>query len=107
MAWIVEYLNDGVVREASVLPVDQRARLQRTIESIERHGIDQMHGPQFQHLQGNLWEIRISARSGISRAIYVTASGPRVVIVRVFVKKTRKTPRREVKLALERAREVE
>jgi phage-related protein len=29
-----------------------------------------------------------------------------VVVVRVFVKKTRKTPRREIDLALERAKEV-
>lgn len=30
----------------------------------------------------------------------------RVVVVRVFVKKTQKTPRREIQLALERAKEV-
>jgi phage-related protein len=37
----------------------------------------------------------------------VTVGGQRIVIVRVFVKKTQKTPRREIKLALERAEEVE
>jgi phage-related protein len=36
----------------------------------------------------------------------VTASGRRGVIVRVFVKRTQKTPRREIVLALERARRV-
>jgi phage-related protein len=41
-----------------------------------------------------------------SRAVYVTATGRRVVVVRVFIKKTQKTPRREIDLALERAREV-
>jgi phage-related protein len=45
-------------------------------------------------------------RDGIARAIYVTARGRRVVVVRVFVKWTQKTPRREIDLALERAREV-
>ena len=30
--------------------------------------------------------------------VYVTAIGTRVVIVRVFVKKTQKTPRREIEL---------
>jgi ribosome-binding protein aMBF1 (putative translation factor) len=34
-------------------------------------------------------------------AIYVTAKGRRVVVVRVFVKKARTTPRREINLALE------
>jgi phage-related protein len=58
------------------------------------------------HLEGKLWELRITGRDGISRAIYVTASGARVVIVRVFVKKTQKTPQRELEVARQRAKEV-
>ena len=49
----------------------------------------------------------MKGKDGISRAIYVTATGGRVVVVRVFVKKTQKTPTREIELALRRAREVE
>ena len=48
----------------------------------------------------------MKGEDGISRAIYVTARGRRVVVVRVSVKKTQKTPRREIDLALERAKEV-
>jgi phage-related protein len=48
--------------------------------------------------------MRLKGRSGISRALYVTAVGRRVVIVRVFVKKTEKTPRREIELALARVK---
>ena len=48
-----------------------------------------------------------TGRSGIPRALHVTAVGKRVVIVRVFVKKTQKTPRREKKLALARAESVQ
>jgi phage-related protein len=58
------------------------------------------------HVDGPLWEIRMKGRDGISRALYVTAVERRVVVVRVFVKKTQKTPRREIRLALERAKEV-
>jgi len=50
--------------------------------------------------------MRLKGRDGISRALYVAAVGRRVVMVRVFVKKTQKTPDREIELALERAREV-
>jgi phage-related protein len=50
--------------------------------------------------------MRMNGKDGISRAVYVTASGRRVVVVRVFVKKAQKTPRREIDLALERAKEV-
>ena len=48
----------------------------------------------------------MSGRDGISRALYVTVGERRVVVVRVFLKKTPKTPRREIDLALRRAREV-
>lgn len=57
-------------------------------------------------MEGKLWELRVKAASGISRALYVTATGKRVVIVRVFIKKSQKTPRRELELARERAKEV-
>jgi len=73
---------------------------------IEAKGLEQVREPYVKHLEGPLWEIRMKGRDGISRALYVTAKGRRVVVVRVFVKKTQKTPRREIKLALQRAKEV-
>jgi phage-related protein len=57
------------------------------------------------HLEGPLWEMRMKGKDGIARAVYVTASNQRVV-VRVFPKKTQKTPRREIELAHARAKEV-
>jgi phage-related protein len=48
----------------------------------------------------------LKGKSGIARALYVVRRPQRVVVVRVFVKKTRKTPRREIKMALKRAEEV-
>jgi phage-related protein len=47
-----------------------------------------------------------TARSGIARSIYMAKVGQRVIVLRTFVKKTQKTPRREIELALERARNV-
>jgi phage-related protein len=42
----------------------------------------------------------------VARAAYVTATGRRVVVVHVFAKKTQKTPRHEIEIALKRAKEV-
>ena len=66
-----------------------------------------MHEPYVKHLEGKLWEMRMKGRDGIARAAYVTATEHRVVVVHVFVKKTQKTPRREIETALRRAKEVE
>lgn len=48
----------------------------------------------------------MSGRDGIARALYQSASGQRVVVLRVFVKKTQKTPQSEIDVALERAKEI-
>ena len=44
--------------------------------------------------------MRMKGKDGIARAIYVTATGFRVVVVHSFVKKTQKTPRRAIETAL-------
>ena len=48
--------------------------------------------------------MRLTGRDGIARALYVTAIGRRVVVVRAFLKKTQKTPRAEIDLALQHAK---
>jgi len=106
MRWTVETLNAAVDDEIAALPVDMRARLVRLTELIEQLGLEALPRDSVKHLEDKLWELRMTGRDGISRAIYVTASGRRVVIVRVFIKKTQKTSERELKLARQRAKEV-
>lgn len=106
MGWIVEFLTEDVEDELRALPRDMQARFLRIVSVIESRGLEQVHEPYVKHLQGKLWEMRLIGRDGISRALYVAASGQRVVVVRVFIKKTQKTPAREIRLALERAKDV-
>jgi len=106
MNWTVETLNETVNEELEALPWDMKARFSRVVELIETFGLNQVGPPHIKHLEGSLWEIRLTGKSGISRALYVAVKQKRVVVVRVFVKKTQKTPRREIKIALERAKEI-
>lgn len=106
MGWTVEFLTNDVEDELRALPRDMQARFLRIVSVIESRGLEQVHEPYVKHLQGKLWEMRLTGRDGISRALYVAASGQRVVVVRVFIKKTQKTPPREIRLALERAKDV-
>lgn len=106
MAWVVETLDPVVDAEVEALPADMRARLARIAELIESRGLEHVREPHVKHIEGPVCEMRLKGRSGISRALYVTASRERVVIVRVFVKKTEQTPRREIELALARAKRV-
>ena len=107
MPWSVEFLDQDVKSSLDALPVDMRASLQRIVELIEAHGLERVREPYVKHLGGPLWEMRLKGRSGIARAVYVTTTGKRIVIVHVFTKKTQKTPRREIETALKRAREVQ
>lgn len=50
--------------------------------------------------------MRLRGRDGIARAVYFAATGRRLVVVRVFAKKTQATPQAEVALALRRMKET-
>lgn len=105
--WEVLILNEVVGSEIRSLPEPMRARLAKIIDLIETSGLEKLPRDLSRHLEDKLWELRIRDRDGISRAIYVTATGRRVVIVRVFLKKTQKTPPQELRLAKQRAREID
>ncbi len=107
LGWTVETLNETVEAEVEVLPADMRARLARIAMLIEEKGLEHVGEPHVKHIEGRLWEMRMKGKSGISRALYVAAQGQRVVILRVFIKKTEKTPRHEIELARSRAKLTE
>lgn len=106
MQWTVETLNAAVDAEIEALPKDMRARLVRLVDVIEQVGLQALPRDSVKHLDGKLWELRITGRDGISRAIYVTAALRRIVILRVFIKKSQRTPRQELEIARQRAKEV-
>jgi len=107
MSWIVEFLDKDVEAALDALPADMRAHFLRIVNLIQSEGLERVREPYIKHLEAKLWEMRLKGRSGIARAIYVTAIGKRIVVVHVFTKKTQKTPRHEIETALKRAKEVE
>jgi len=106
MPWRLETLNETVAQEIEALPLDMQARFVRLAERIAQVGLERLGQPEVRHLKDKLWEMRLKGRDGIARALYVTVVGQRVVVVRVFIKKTRKTPKAEIELALRRAKEI-
>lgn len=106
MNWSVLFVNAAAQAELDALPADMRARFERIVTLIQDNGLEKVREPYVKHLQDKLWEMRLTGRDGIARTIYVTAAGRRVFVLRTFVKKTQKTPKRELELARERAKEV-
>jgi phage-related protein len=106
VVWRIEILNETVAAEIAALPPDMQARFLRLAERIVAAGLQSLSEPHVKQLEGKLWELRLTGRDGIARVLYVTATGQRVVVLRAFVKKTQKTPRAEIELALRRAKDI-
>jgi phage-related protein len=105
MSWHIDITEDAQA-ELDALPADMRAHFVRIAELLEEFGPHQVKKPHVEHLAGKLWEIRMKGKDGIARAIYFAAQGQRLVVIRAFIKKTQKTPRRELELAFKRMRSV-
>ncbi len=103
VSWTVETLSKTVDKEIDRLPKAHRAKLERIVDLIEESSPSEVAAPYVKPIDGML-EIRVTAEGGISRAIFVTVKRKTATIVRVFVKKTQKTPKREIDLAKERAK---
>lgn len=106
MTWRVEMLP---VAEAELLgiPADMQARFLHISEMLEELGPQNVGMPHIRHLEGKLWEMRMTGRDGIARAAYVTRTGKVLVVLHVFIKKTQKTPRKNIEIAYERLRSMD
>ena len=107
MSWTFVFVNSEAKAELDALSADVRASFERIVKLVQVFGLERVHEPYIKHIEGPIWEMRLRGRDRIARALYLTASRRRVVILRVFVKKTQKTSRREIELVRRRAQEVE
>jgi phage-related protein len=103
--WKVEFLNDTAEAEFDGLPTEIKAKIMRISQLIEQVGVFSVKEPYVRHLRGKIWEIRARGKQKLARSLYTTVPGKRVLILRTFVKKTRKTPKREIEVALQRIKE--
>lgn len=106
MTWSFVFVNAKARAELDALPPDVRASFERIVRLVEAFGLERVREPYIRHVAGPIWEMRLRGRDGIARALYMTATGRRMVILRAFVKKTQRTPRREIELARRRIEEV-
>jgi len=106
MTWSFVFVNAEARAELEALPPDARASFERIVRLVETFGLERVHEPYIKHIEARIWEMRLRGWDGIARTLYVTATGRRVVILRTFVKKTQKIPRREIELARRPIEEV-
>jgi phage-related protein len=81
------------------------ARFIRYAERMEVFGPD-LGMPHTRAMKDGLFELRLKAAEGIGRVFYCTLSERRVMMLHQFVKKSQKTPRKELEIARRRMKEV-
>ena len=76
------------------------AKVYRLVEILEQDG--SLPFPHARKMQGyaRLWELRVLSPRGAVRVFYVYIEKNRIVFVSGFIKKTQKTPIREIERAL-------
>ena len=105
MAWSVTFYSDRVEAEIFGLAPGFVARFIRYAERLELFGPD-LGMPHTRAMGGGLFELRIKAAEGIARVFYCTVVDRRIVILHQFVKKSDKTPPKELEIARRRMKEV-
>ena len=106
-AWSVSFLDAAVVAEVEAWPIRLRAALDRIVARIETQGLMSLTEEHAKHLRGRIWELRARADGSIGRALYVTVTGRRLIIVLCAIKKTQATPKRWIELAEARAQDLD
>lgn len=106
MDWIIDYYKDAsgkeIVREfLNSLPLPAKTKAMRLIDTLAERGI-LLKEPFTRHVRGKIRELRIKDAQGNIRILYFTYTGRRFVLLHGFIKKTDKTPDREIETAEKR-----
>ncbi|MDP2303837.1 MAG: type II toxin-antitoxin system RelE/ParE family toxin [Ignavibacteria bacterium] len=105
MKWSIEYYNSELGNEILSLPEGLLARYLRLTELMLEFGSN-LGMPHTRFLGEDLIELRIKSKEGIARVFYCTLIGKRIMMLHLFIKKSNKTPRKEMQIARNRMKEV-
>ena len=105
MRWAVTFFNRRLEDDILALPPGFVARFVRYAERMEAFGPD-LGMPHTRAMGGGLFELRLKAAEGIARVFYCTIIGQRIDFLHQFIKKTDRTPRKELGIARQRMKEL-
>ena len=105
MNWKVTFYSQALEAEILRLPAGFLARFLRYAERMEVFGPD-LGMPHTRAMGGGLFELRLKTAEGIARVFYCTVVNRRIVMLHQFIKKSDKTPLKELEIARNRMKEV-
>ena len=105
MAYSLDYFNPTVKAEFDAWPIGIRAAYRRLTLRMQEHGPN-LGMPHTRSMGDGLFEIRAFGPEGIGREFFCTLLRRRIVIIHGFIKKSAKTPAKQLALARARLQEV-
>ena len=87
------------------MPVTLQARYLHLAARMRIFGAD-LGLPHTRAMGDGLFELRLKGAEGIARVFYCTLVGKKIVMLHHFIKKSEKTPKRELVVAIRRMQEV-
>lgn len=86
------------------LDLKMRAKMIGLLKVLEEKG-NYMREPYSKHLADGIFEVRCKEGNDITRVLYFFYYGGNIILTNGFVKKTQKTPKKEIKVAKDRRRD--
>ena len=105
MTWKIKYYSDKVEQEILGLSTGLLARYLRLTDLMVDFGPN-LGMPHTRQMDAGLYELRIKSKEGIARIFYCTVLQQTIIMLHSFVKKSRKTPPKELRIAQHRIQEV-
>jgi phage-related protein len=105
MKWHITFYNEKVEQETLNFPPGILANFLHIAEMIEEFG-PALGKPYTASMGGGLFKIRSKGKEGIGRSFYCMVRDKEIIILHSFIKKSQKTPKKELNLAKKRMKEV-
>ncbi len=105
MDWEIVYYSDDVQEAILAFPPGVQARYIHLTERMLTFGPD-LGMPHTRALGRGLFEMRMKSKEGIGRVIFCNQPKQRIMMLHAFVKKSAKTPAKQLKVARRRMKEV-
>ena len=105
MDYTIEYYSEEVEDQILALPDTLAARYVVLTRRMTAVGAN-LGPPHTESFGDGLFELRLKGAEGIARVFFCTLIARRIMMLHSFVKKTQKTPPRDIELARKRMKEV-
>ena len=102
--WNLQY-HELVKADIEKLPIRLLASYYALTERMLERGPN-LNEPHTKSMGEGLFELRVKGEEGIARVFYCSVSGNEIWMLHSFIKKTQKTPAKELKIARIRLKEI-